>query len=139
MDTTQYHDDELRQLFRQLPVEKPSVGFSERVMTQVALDMQQAAKRQQIRLIAWVVSISCSVAVLLVAGYFTRNYWEVYLWDYIELLSISLGNTISSITGLFSGSENSFFLPGLVFLMLLLGDLFLRRYVERKNLQTSGN
>ena len=134
MDTTQYHDEDLQQLFRQLPVEKPSAGFTVRVMKQVAFEIQQAAKRKRIRLIAWIVSIPCSVALLLLVGFFTRNYWEAYLWKYFEPLLTSLSHTISSITELFSGNEPEFFIPGLLFLTLLLADLFFRRYAERKKL-----
>ena len=132
MEPTQYHDEELRQLFRQLPAEKPTVGFTERVMTQVALEAQRAANMKRIRLIAWAVATPCSVALLSLAGYFTHNYWEAYLWEYFEPVLTSLGDTISSITALFSDNGNRFFMPGLVFLTLLLGDLFFRRYAERK-------
>jgi len=133
MDTTQYHDEELRKLFGQLPVDKTSEGFTARVMAQVAIEKQRAVNRKRMQMLAWAVSIPCSLALLLVAGYLTRNYWETYLWEFFEPLLTSLGNTITSVIYLFSGNGNRFFLPGLVFLTLLLGDLFLRRYAELKN------
>jgi len=132
MDTTQYQDEDLRQLFRQLPVEKPTDGFPARVMAQIALEAQRAAHRKRILLIAWAVSTPCFAALLLVAGYFTRNYWEPHLLAYFEPLLTSLSYTASSIRGLFSGNGNSSVLPGLAFLTLLLGDLFFRRHAERK-------
>ena len=132
METTQYQDEELRQLFGRLPVEKPTSGFTERVMTQVALEAQRAANLKRIRLMAWAVATPCSVALLVVVGVFTRNYWEASLREYFEPILTSLGETISSATALFSGNGNRFYLPGLVFLTLLLADLFFRRYAERK-------
>ena len=137
MDTTQYHDEELRQLFRQLPVEQPAAGFAARVMTQVAFEKQRAANRKRIRLIAWAVSIPCSLALLIVAGFFTRPYWEIYLRKYFEpLLSSlnhaisSLSHTLSSITELFANSGSMVLLTGFMFLALLLGDLFFRRLIS---------
>ena len=132
MDTTQYHDEELRQLFGRLPEKKPSAGFTARVMAQVAIEKQRAVQRKRMQMIAWVVSIPCSLAFLLIAGYLTRNYWETYLWEFFEPLLTSLGNTVTSIICLFPGNGYRFFLPGLVFLTLLLGDLFIRHYVDRK-------
>ena len=132
MDTLKYHDEELRQLFGQLPVEKPADGFSARVMTQVAFEAQRAARLKRMRLIAWAVSIPCMVILLLVSAFFTRDYWGVYLREYFEPLSVSLSNTASSITELFTGKDNRFYIPGLLFLALLLGDLFIKRYLERK-------
>ena len=101
-------------------------------MTQVALEAQHAVNLKRIRLIAWAVATPCSVAFLAVAAFLTRNYWEAYLWEYFEPVLTALGDTISSITALFPGNGNRLFLPGLVFLTLLLADLFFRRYAERK-------
>jgi len=132
MDTIEYHDEELRQLFRQLPVEKPKDGFSARVMKQVVFEAQRAAHHERMLRIVWAVSIPCLITLLSVVGYFTRDYWVIYLVKFIEPLSISMNNTISSIADIFSGSGNRVVLPGLMFLALLLGDLFIRRYMERK-------
>ena len=131
MDTLKY-DEELRQLFRQLPIEKPANGFSARVMTQVVFEAQRVAHRERALRIAWAVSIPCLIALLSVVGYFTRDYWIMYLVEFFEPLSISMRNTVSSIVEIFSGSGNRVVLPGLLFLALLLGDLFIRRYMERK-------
>ena len=132
MDTSEYHDEELQQLFRQLPVEKPAAGFSARVMAQVAFEAQRAARLKRLQMIAWTVSIPCLIILLSVAGFFTRDYWVMYLWEYFEPLSVSLSNTMSSIAELFAGNGSRVVLPGLMFLALLLGDLYIRRYVERK-------
>ena len=132
MDTIQYHDEEFRQLFQQIPLEKPSADFTERVMAQVNFEQHHAIHLKRIRLIALAVSIPCIAALLLVVGFFTRNYWETYLWTNFEPLFISLKNTILSTTELFTGNGSRIFLPGLLFLALLLGDLFFRRYLERK-------
>ena len=135
MDTIDYHDEELQQLFKQLPVENPTDGFSKRVMAQVTFDAQRAAHLKRMRLIAWVVSIPCLIMLLSAVGFFTQSYWVMYLWEYFEPLSISLSNTISSITELFAGNGSRVVLPGLMFLALLIGDLFIRRYLERKKLR----
>ena len=132
MDTTQYHDEELRQLFARLQEENPSEGFTAQVMTQVFFEKQRAANLKRMRLIAWAVSIPCSVALLVFVVYFTHNYWEIYLWNFFEPLLTSMNSIFSSITELFTGNGNRIFLPGLVFLTLLLADLFLRHYAERK-------
>jgi len=132
MDTIEYHDEELRQLFRQLPMEKPTDGFSARVMTQVVFEAQRVAHRERALRIAWAVSIPSLIALLSVVGYFTRDYWIMYLVEFFEPLSISMRNTVSSIAEIFSGSGNRVVLPGFMFLALLLGDLFIRRYMERK-------
>ena len=132
MDTSQYHDEELRQLFRQLPVEKPADGFSARVMTQVFFEAQRAARLKRMQWIAWAVSIPCMVLLLSVAGFLTSEYWIKYLWEFVEPLSVSLNTTISSVTDIFAGDGNRVILPGLMFLALLLGDLYIRRYLERK-------
>lgn len=137
MDTTQYNDEDLRQLFRRLPEEKPTAGFMARVMAQVVIEKQQAARRKRVELIAWAVSIPCFTMLLLIAGYFTRNYWATYLWEFFGPLLTSLNETFSSISGIFFGNDHSFFLPGSVFLTLLLGDFFLRRYAERKKTTTA--
>jgi len=136
MDTTQHHDEELRQLFKQLPVEKPSVNFAAQVMMQVAFEKQKATNRKQIRLIAWAVSIPCSIAVLLIVGFFTRPYWEIFLRQFFEPLYLSLKHTLSSlnktiasIAEIFSGNSSMIFLTGFLLLALLLGDLFFRKYV----------
>jgi len=141
MDTIDYHDEELRQLFRQLPVEKPSAGFSARVMKQVAFEAQRAAHRERMIRIAWAVSIPCLITLLSVVGFFTRDYWIMYVVECFEPLFISMSNTTSSIVEIFAGSGNRVVLPGLMFLALLLGDLFIRRYLERKkwtNISTTG-
>jgi len=132
MDTIEYHDEELRQLFKQLPVEKPKDGFSMRVMKQVVFEAQRVVHRERMLRIVWAVSIPCLIILLPVVGYFTRDYWVIYLWEFFEPLSISMSNIISSIVDIFSGSGNRVVLPGLMFLALLLGDLFIRRYLERK-------
>ena len=132
MNTIEYHDEDLQQLFRQLPFEKPSAGFTARVMTQVAFEKQRAARLKRLRLIAWVVSMPCVTAVLLIAGYYTRNFWEVYLWSYFEALFIPLKYTFSSIKEIFAGVGKSVVMPGVSFLVLLVGDLFFRTYMERK-------
>jgi len=129
MDTTQYHDEELRQLFRQLPVEKSAEWFSARVMKQIVF----VARRKRMLRIAWGGAILCLIMLLSVVGFYTRAYWGIYLWEYFEPLSISVSNNISSITGLFADFGNRVVLPGLLFLALLLGDLFIRRHLERKN------
>jgi len=132
MDTIEYHDKELWQLFRQLPVEKPEDGFSVRVMKQVAFEAQRVAHRKRMLRIILAVSIPCLIILLAVVGYFTREFWVIYLWEFFEPLFISMSNTISSIADIFAGSGNRVVLPGLMFLALLLGDLFIRRYMERK-------
>ena len=129
MDTIEYHDEELQQLFRQLPIEKPADGFSAQVMTQVAYEAQRVVQRERI---AWAVSIPSLIALLSIVGYLTRDYWIMYLVEFFEPLSISMRNTVSSIAEIFSGSGNRVVLPGFMFLALLLGDLFIRRYMERK-------
>ena len=137
MDTTTYHDEELRQLFRQLPVEKPSEGFTERVMTHVTFEAQHAANLKRIHIIIYAVSIPCSITFLLIVGFFTRQYWEIYLWNFFEPVFTSINHIISSITELFSGSGYRFITVGLLFLALLLCDLFFRRYMERKREMTT--
>ena len=132
MDATPYHDEELRQLFGKLPVEKPSEGFTARVMTHVTFEAQRAANRQRIRVIVSAVAIPCSVVILLIAGFFTRQYWEMYLWKYLEPVFTSISHIISSISELFTGSGYRYVTVGAMFLALLLGDLFFRRYMERK-------
>jgi len=132
MDATPYHDEELRQLFRQLPVEKPSEDFTKRVMTRVTYEAQYTANRKQIRVIVYTVSILCAVMLLLIAGFLTRQYWEIYLWNFFEPVFTSISHTTSSITDIFSGNSYRFVTAGLLFLALLLCDLFFRRYMERK-------
>jgi hypothetical protein len=132
MDTIPYHDEDLRQLFRQLPTEKPSEGFTKRVITHVSFEAQRADNLKRIHIIIWAVSIPCSIMLLLIAGFFTRQYWEIHLWKYFGLVFASISQTASSIADLFSGSGYRFVTVGLLFLTLLLGDLFFRRYMERK-------
>jgi len=137
MDTTPCYYDELRQLFSQLPVEKPSEGFSKRVMAHITFEVQCAAHRKRICVIAWAVSIPCSIALLLIAGFFTRQYWEIYLWKYFEPVFTSISHTTFSIAELFVGNGYRFISLGMLFLGLLLCDLFFRRYMERKSQMTS--
>ena len=132
MDTLDDHDEDLQQLFRQIPIEKPTDGFSVRVMKQVVFEAQRVARMKRMRMIAWAISIPCLLIVLSVAGFLMRDYWVTYLRELFEPLSISMRNTIASITDIFSGSGNRVVLPGVMFLALLLGDLFLRRHAERK-------
>jgi len=141
MDTIEYHDEELQQLFRQLPLEKPADGFSARVMAQINFETQRVVRWKRIQLIAWAISIPCLIMLLSVVGYFTRDFWVIYLVEFFEPLSISMRNTVSSITEIFAGSGNRVVLPGLMFLALLLADLFIRRYLEKEkwtNVSTTG-
>ena len=132
MDATPYHDEEFRQLFGKLPVVKPSGGFTARVMTHVTFEAQRAANRQRIHVIVYAVSIPCAIVLLLIAGFFMRQYWEMYLWEYFEPVFTSISHTISSIAELFTGNGYRCVTVGALFLALLLGDLFFRRYMERK-------
>ena len=132
MDTTPYQDEELRQLFGKLPVEKPSEGFTKRVMTQVSFKTQHAASQKRIHIMVYAVLILCSIMLLLIVGFFTRQYWEIYLWNYFEPVFTSISHSTSSITELFAGSGYRFVMIGLLFLVLLLCDLFFRSYMERK-------
>jgi hypothetical protein len=132
MDTTQYQDEALRQLFRQLPVEKPSENFTARVMAQMVFEAQRIAKRKKILLAMYTVLIPVTIAILSVAGIFTWEYWGIYLWEFFAPLFIFISDTFSSIIGIFAGISDRFVMPGLMFLALLLGDMFLRRYAERR-------
>jgi hypothetical protein len=48
-----------------------------------------------------------------------------------------MSNTFSSIIEIFAANGSRVVLPGLLFLGLLLADLFLRRYLERKKQWTN--
>ncbi len=133
MNTLHDHDEKLRHLFRQLPEEKPSAGFSSHVMAQVRLETQRITERKRKHRMAWIVSIPLSIIFLTAAGYFSRAYWEINLLKYFEPLYTPLSNAFSSIIGLFTGGNgDKIVLLGVTALVLLLGDLFFRRYMEQK-------
>jgi hypothetical protein len=129
MDNTQHQDEVLRQLFGELAVEiSPAEGFTARVMDRIMLEKQRAAARRRLRTLSAV----CAAALLPVVVYSARSYLELYLWSYIKPLFISLSSIFSSVAELFSSNGSNFVLPGLLFLFLLVGDLFFRIFVARK-------
>ena len=134
MNYIEFQDEELRQMFRKLSAEIPSVGFTTKVMARVAFEKRRNIYQKRIRLIAWVVSIPCVVSLLLIAVLFTHNWLEINLWKYFEPLFVSLKNTFASFTDILTVSGFRIVLLGLMFLALLLCDLFFRHYFERKEL-----
>lgn len=133
MDSTQYHDDRLQQLFSQLPVEGPPVGFPSQVMDQIMLEAQHAVRINRMHRMESIVITLCLLIIPAVTGFVARNYWTEDFLRFFDPLLTSLSNAFSSVAGLFAGRNGSeVILPGIVVLALLLGDLFLRRYAERK-------
>lgn len=132
MNSTQSHDEALQQLFHQLPEERPSADFSQRVMGQIMLRAQHTARRRHVHRIAWMISIPSAVALFTMAGWLTRNYWIEDFLRFCDPLFISIGNALSSISTLFAdGFGSPMIMPGMTALALLLGDLFIRRYAEK--------
>ncbi len=137
MNTIQYPDDELGPLFRQLPVEKPSADFQSHVMAQVMLEAEHVAEKRRVRRLAWAISIPGSMIVLLVTGFLVNRYYGLDILRYFEPLLTSLNDTFLTTTKLFSGNAGSHAIVfGIIVLALLLGDLFIRRSVERKKCMT---
>ena len=132
MDSLPYHEDELRQVFRQLPEEKPSDGFSSRVMERVILETQ-CAKQRQHHLI-WAASLFSLVVVLPVLGWVASLFWDIeIIWTYFEPLRASFKGTFSAVADLVIRLNDTKMIGfGIAVLSLLLGDLFIRRGIERK-------
>ena len=135
MDSLPYQDDELRQIFRQLPEEKPSDGFSSRVMERIILEAQHAKQRQRwIHRIVWAAFVFFLVVVLPVLGWVSNTYWDIEIvWTYFEPLITSFKGTFSAVTDFVVRlSDTKMIGFGIAVLSLLLGDLFIRRGIERK-------
>ncbi|MDR0814808.1 MAG: hypothetical protein LBN37_03535 [Bacteroidales bacterium] len=131
MDNTQYQDDRLTQLFRQLPEKQPSGDFTAQVMQRVMLERQYAGKRQRtLRMAGYVAAGCCAVAVSAAGAYYYLARWFRFLDISISLSPVKEG--FANIASLFATANHRIFAIGLAAILLLGADLLIQYALMRR-------
>lgn len=138
MNSDQYQDEELRRMFRRLPEESLSPDFSFRVMAQVMSAPQHNSKTAHVGVYIAVacIAVTSGIGIFLAFRYFDFQ----MIGEYFMPVRQSMRSSFSAAGGLFTGGDaDKIILIGVSVLMLLLGDLFIRRHIERRNAASCEN
>lgn len=126
-------DNTLQNLFRALPEEKPSVGLNARIMERVRQEHSPAERRTERWTLFWTIGLSTVMLGLGVWALYATGGWqtlvpETFVWPEIDLAWRWEGLSPEAVRML------RMLLPyaGIV-LLLLVGDLLLRRHFFMKN------
>lgn len=122
----QQNDDKLKNLFREMNIAEPSLGFEERLMRQIEIETERKRKRNKLYNILWLFAgiSAVTASVILVLQYigisvsvpeFSKVEFRTLYHAFLSL------NFKSSLIG-FAG----------IILLMLMGDTLIRKRIEEK-------
>ena len=140
----QFQTDNLRDLLRLLPVEKPSDGLDARIMERVWQEKTHLEKRGERRTLIWTIALSALVLALGVYALYTFVDWSVFSFSDLVArsprpVSPPVAPSAEELPAVDYSAYSATFRTLLPFagivLLLLFGDSLLRRRVFLRRLR----